>query len=213
VLATLDIEVLSDDWAGTAYLRSNRTEPIDKKVLRSHFPESRAYVAPRDIRALGIDSSQVNWMEFSNIRSFGVSGDNSVLETRFKNSPAEAGMACLESIIRVLGENSLLRLQFTQPGCSRWAIVQFGETELDGKYTDLSPFSADVSRWRTVRMAVRNGKASVFLDNKLVYRHAYRQPVGAIRGIVYNFRGYGAVDYVKLFDAQNRLRYEEAFEK
>jgi hypothetical protein len=116
-------------------------------------------------------------------------------------------------MIRVLGERNLFRIQFNQPGCARWATVQFGEIEFDGKFNDLSPFSTHVSDWRVARLEVSNKRVKVLLDGKPVYQAAYQQPVGKIRGIVYNFRGSGSVDYVRLYDARNALVHADEFEE
>ncbi|CAA9224262.1 MAG: hypothetical protein AVDCRST_MAG56-615 [uncultured Cytophagales bacterium] len=213
VLDSIPVEVLSRGWMAAVYLKNNRLESLEPKLLREGRRKGRLYVSPEAVRAAGIDTALVNWTEFSNIRTFGVDGDNFSLETRFRNSPAEGGFACLESMLRVLGERNLFRLQFNQPGCAHWATVQFGEIELAGKFNDLSPFSTAVSGWRVARLEVRGRRARVLLDGKPVYQMAYRQPVGALRGIIYNFRGGGAVDYIRLFNAKNALVYADEFDR
>jgi hypothetical protein len=214
VLDSIPVEVLSRGWMAAAYLKNSRLEALDPKVLRDGYRrQGRLYASPDRMLAAGLDTTLVDWTEFSNIRTFGLDGDNFTLETRFRNSPAEGGFACLESMLRVLGERNLFRLQFNQPGCARWATVQFGEIELDGKFNDLSPFSTPVSDWRVARLEVKRRRARVLLDGRLVYQAAYQQPVGAIRGIVYNFRGGGSVDYIRLYDARNDLVYADEFSR
>ena len=56
-------------------------------------------------------------------------------------------------------------------------------------------------------------RARVLLDGRLVYQTAYQQPVGPIRGIVYNFRGGGSVDYIRLYNAGNELAYADEFNR
>ena len=84
---------------------------------------------------------------------------------------------------------------------------------LHGKFNDLSPFSTAVSDWRVARLEVKRRRARALLDGRLVYQAAYQQPVGAIRGIVYNFRGGGSVDYIRLYDAHNDLGYADKFDR
>jgi hypothetical protein len=114
-------------------------------------------------------------------------------------------------MLRVLGERNRFRLQFNQPGCARWATVQFGEIALDGKFNDLSSFSTTVADWRVARLEVKERRGRALLDGKLVHQTAYQQPVGPIRGIVYNFRGGGSVDYVWLYNAGKGLVYADEF--
>ncbi len=212
VLDSIPVEMLSRGWMGAAYLKGSRLEAIDPRVLREGYRrEGRLYASPDRMPAAGPGTAPVDWTEFSNIRPFGLDGDNFTLETRFRNAPADGGFACLESMLRVLGERNLFRLQFNQPGCARWTTVQFGEIVLDGKYNDLSPFSTAVADWRVARLEVKGRRARVLLDGKLVYQAAYRQPVGALRGIVYNFRGGGSVDYVRLYGAGSELVYADEF--
>ncbi|MBD0254852.1 MAG: hypothetical protein ICV83_03960 [Cytophagales bacterium] len=213
VLDSIAVEVLSRGWMGAAYLKTSRLEALDPRVLREGYRrEGRLYASPDRMLAAGLDTTLVDWTEFSNIRTFGLDGDNFTLETRFRNAPADGGFACLESMLRVLGERNLFRLQFNQPGCARWATVQFGEIELDGKFNDLSPFSTAVADWRVARLEVKERRARVLLDGKLVYQAAYRQPVGPIRGIIYNFRGGGSIDYIRLYGAGNELVYADEFD-
>ncbi|HEX8531532.1 MAG TPA: hypothetical protein VF646_15980, partial [Cytophagales bacterium] len=212
VLDSIPVEVLSRGWMGAAYLKTGRLETLDPRVLREGCRrQGRLYASPDQTLAAGLDTTLVDWTEFSNIRTFGLDGDNFTLETRFRNAPADGGFACLESMLRVLGERNLFRLQFNQPGCARWATVQFGEVELDGKFNDLSPFSTAVADWRVARLEVKGRRARVLLDGKLIYQMIYGQPVGPIRGIVYNFRGGGSVDYIRLYGAQNELVYADDF--
>ena len=213
VLSTLEVEITFNSWKSQIYLNNKKIVFVDDKVLLNNYKQSRAYISLPQIHSIGIDTNQVDWIEFRNIQAFPIDGENFIFETRFKNNKSEGGVHCLESIIRILGQNNILRLQFNKLGCSRWAIVQFGEKEFDGKYTDLSPFSTDVSIWRTVRLEAINKKVKVFLDNNLIYTASYQKPIVKIKGIVYNFRGCGSVDFVKLFDAKNKLVFYDDFNK
>jgi hypothetical protein len=210
VLSTLEVKMQSSGWVGTVYLKKNDVEIINEKTM--HQLKDKLYLSPSQLQSAGIDTNQVNWVEFRNFRDYGVNGDNFVFETRFKNNVAEGGLECLESIFRLIdAEDNLLRLQFIQPGCSRWAVIQFSEIELDGKFADLTRFSTNLSQWQHLKMEVKNKTARVYLEDKLIYQSAYQKPVGPIKGIIYNFRGSGAVDYVKLYDENDQLVYEDHF--
>lgn len=213
VISTLAVEVISNSWKNYVYLRNKEVATIDDRLFTKNYNQSRAFISFPQIQSAGIDVNQINWVEFCNFQDFKVDGDEFIFETRFKNNKNEGGTDCLESIIKLMGQDGTLRVQFNKPGCARWAIVQFGEKELDGKYTDLYPFSTDVSTWRTVRIENIHKKVKVFLDNTLIYSVLYEKPISKLKGIVYNFRGCGSVDYIRLYDATNKVVFEEEFDK
>jgi hypothetical protein len=51
------------------------------------------------------------------------------------------------------------------------------------------------------------------LDERPVYSTAFKNDFGKVVGLVYNFTGTGAVDYVKLKNGENRVIYEDNFDQ
>ena len=67
-----------------------------------------------------------------------------------------------------------------------------------GKEYDLSAFGVDFSKFVKVRVEAVNGKAKVYLNDKLAYSIEKGIIPAKIIGIDYVFEGTGAVNYVRL---------------
>ena len=64
-----------------------------------------------------------------------------------------------------------------------------------------------------LQIQVANKQATIFLDEQPVYTINFKNDFGKVVGLVYNFTGTGAVDYVKLKNGENKLVYEDEFDK
>jgi len=51
----------------------------------------------------------------------------------------------------------------------------------------------------------------VYLEDKEIYSVKYTDPLDEAKGIALKFKGWGEVDYVKLFDGEGMLVYEDNF--
>lgn len=96
-------------------------------------------------------------------------------------------------------------------GCNTDALLQFGEVLLDGRFHDLTFMGQPLTQWHTVKLVVKNKLGKLYLDNTLLNSTAFQKNIGAIKGLSFRLREFGAVDYVKLYDGQNKLIYQEEF--
>lgn len=153
------------------------------------------------------------WVSYMNIRDFNVDGDNFSLETRFRNSPQEGGIRCFDSGLDLKGNQGKASVHFLNPGCAQYVKLYFGDELHDGQFEDLAAFTKyDLNQWRTLRIVIKNQEAKIFLENELLHVFRYKQPLGDIKGLVYYFRGSGSVDYVRLYDDDNKLVYADEFD-
>jgi hypothetical protein len=206
--------IMSRDWEGTVYHENGYYYLKDKNKL---IHDGSLHLVPGEAEKGGIDiympHQKRSMVEYNHIQDYKVDGDNFSLETRIKNSPEEGGVYCYNSYIRVRGWNYGSRVSFTQPGCNSEAFVQFGEVLVDGKYTDLSSLGQDLSTWRVVKLVVKHKRAQVYIDNRPIFTTTYQNNIGPIKGITYRFKGYGSVDYLKLYNEKNELVYEDTFDQ
>ena len=98
-------------------------------------------------------------------------------------------------------------------GCERDIAVKMGEAYQDGIQNDLSAFGRNLYRWQRLQIQVTGKDATIYLDERPVYKTAFKNDFGKIVGLVYNFTGTGAVDYVKLMNGENKLVYEDNFDQ
>jgi gliding motility-associated-like protein len=135
---------------------------------------------------------------------------NFSLEYRIKNSEATGGLNNLNSEISFFsnGLKTSLVLTGKSAGQSTTAFSIANETKtLNQPWMNL-----DLSRWRTVKMTFLNSVASVFIDDTLRFTSPYVNNVCNIDILDVKFQGSGALDWVKFYDNENTLVFNENFD-
>ncbi len=82
---------------------------------------------------------------------------------------------------------------------------------MKGVFHNLSKFGRDLTGWRSIRIEVRRKKVKIFFEDELIRQLSYNKDIGAIKGISLGFKGTGSVDYLRLYDGENKLAYEDEF--
>ena len=156
----------------------------------------------------------VPWINYYYVQDLGeLSGNHFTLETRIKNDFAQGEAVCQTSLVNVICSQGHFSIPLAIPGCVGELTLALGKERISGKTHDLSSLGTNLSRWQTLRCEVRDRQVSLFLNDKLVYQGSYPDDVGKIAGLRYRFHGPGAIDYVRLWDAQGEVVYEEEFDK
>jgi hypothetical protein len=152
------------------------------------------------------------WVFYANIREFGdLVSDNFILETSLRNDYAGGSNICQKSEIRILTEGNMISIPLSAKGCiSENNLFCLGHF-IDGKKSDLSGFGVDFSKFVKLRIEVTKGKASFFIDDKMIYLIDSIKMSTKIKGIVFRFQGTGSVDWVKLYRGDQQLAYSEEF--
>ncbi|HEY0055725.1 MAG TPA: hypothetical protein VGB63_10240 [Pedobacter sp.] len=151
------------------------------------------------------------FLSYYNIRNFNVKGDNLAFETRFRNNSKERESMCYDMWFTLMGTEGNLRMHFLSTGCAGFINMAFGEKVLDGHNQNLTPFGTDIQNWQKARMKVVNKFVHIYLNDKLIYKVKYTKSVGAIVGINIMSKTNGETDYVKLYNLERQLVYEDDF--
>ena len=188
----------------SVYLATNGWEcyaNVMKPDMR-YFPvmlrESSLAITKVLARSSGIDTNQIWWVHYCNMKNYGVSGDDMQLESVIKNDVAILDVQCNHIRIDVIGEKGRIGLYFTKQGCSKWIRLQFADKCLAGDKADLSAFSKDFSDFRNIIISVKNKQIQVSYEGSVIFETAYTQPIGSVLGLRYSFSGCGVVRSVKL---------------
>jgi hypothetical protein len=215
VLASVKIHVLSDGWVSYCFNDDNFmlrkfVFGLEKKV-RDTLDDGLLYISPKEINNHGFNGNTVFYLEHMLYKNFYGSADSCTLEVRYKNSPDMGGISCYDAEFRIIGENGLASVMLVQKGCYRWSEITVGEKHLNGKYSDLSSFSTDLSSWNVLRMNLRNGRAEITNGSDTIFTCAYIRQLGRVKGIRLITKGSGAFDYVKLTNAREQAICDENF--
>jgi hypothetical protein len=152
------------------------------------------------------------YVYYANIREFGdLKTDDFIFETAVKNNFPEGSGICQKSEIRILCEGSMVSIPLSAKGCiSENNLFCLGHY-INGKENDLSGFGVGFNHFVKVRLELTNGKATFFVDDKLVYHIDSVSLHSKIKGIIYRFQGTGSVDWVKLSKGDGSIVYDDEF--
>ncbi len=211
MLGAETIHAQSAGWSGIVYANNDYFFLQDKTMIKdgvmAYLPEDRG--SPRSALYQPIKKNAL--IEFNNFKDFGIDGKSFVFETRLRVVVPDSGQYCYKALIKVKGEHYPVRAAFVSTGCNSDALLQFGEVVMEGKYNDLTFMGQSFTQWHTVRLEVKNNQGKLFLDNILLNSTVFKKDIGHIKGLSFRLREYGAVDYVKLYDGNNRLIYQDEF--
>jgi len=147
---------------------------------------------------------------YSNVLDMGeIYSDNFVFETSVRNDYREGAAVCQNSTIYILCEGTAIGIPLCSKGCISNADLLFTNFFVSGKDTDLSAFGVDFKSYIKVRVESKNGKGTVYLNDKLAYTVSHDVVEAKIIGFDFSFQGTGSIAYVKL--SNGTIKYEDDF--
>jgi len=199
-------------------IKSNGWVPIVAlKPVPVYFSKAEATVNGK----FGLSVSQIEsknikmqpsppYVLYSNVQDMGeIYSDDFVFETSVRNDYREGAAACQNSTIYILCEGTAVGIPLCSKGCISNADLLFTNFFASGKDTDLSVFGVDFSSYIKVRVESKNGKGTIYLNDKLVYTVSHDVVRSKIIGFDFSFQGTGSIDYVKL--TNGKVKYEDDF--
>ncbi len=176
--------------------------------------EKNLYVSPiKALNACGIpEKKHIRWVNYIHFKDFHISGDHFEIETKVKNNIQIGGLPFFNIVISVICEKGIHQMYFCQPGNSSHIQVFFNNSINSGHNHDFRIFEKDLSSWNTAKMKIEKMTGKIYFNDSLLYENFYTKKAGSIKGIRYKFRGFGAVDYVRIIDKTSGKIYFDDFE-
>lgn len=209
VVATLRHTTQTDGWIGwTADPINGTTQALPQRQIQNagqlHVPASARRGQSGDYYShlvcqhpFNLDADEMDW------------------QVRLKNPFNEGGISCFEPAISAQwggGEQQLLTMQTSRPGCGAGTFIKFGDTLLRNGEHDLSRLSTDFESWHTLRIVTKNRVAQFFVDGQLAFRYAYSDNLALIQSLHIAFKGSGSVDWVRLANSRTgQVLYQNDF--
>lgn len=204
-VAQIAIQVRSCGWFG--FVRSNNNyRETNEDLCDLVSGDGRMYLPP------ALSEQFYYWTNYENIRDFPVQGDAATLEARIKVPQNEGGISCYDPQITIHGTEGRATARWMQPNCSYYSGIGAGNTYLAGSSTDLESLTADFSDWRILKIELGGQTISAFIDDELRYQVAYEGEVGNVIGLSFTAKGSSSLDWIRLYQGQSGLVYEENFD-
>jgi hypothetical protein len=215
VLASAKIHVLSEGWSSYYFNDDNFILRkfifgLEKKV-QDNTEDGTLYISPQELNNKGFNGNTVYYLEHLIYNDFHGSADSCLLDVKYQNGIGIGGISCYDVEFRIVGENGIASVILVQKGCYRWSEITVGEKQLNGKYSDLSFLSADLSSWNTMKIVIKGNEASFINNSDTIYTTKYNQLLGMIKGIRFVTKGSGAFDYVRLYNNHGELLFDDDF--
>lgn len=213
IIRSHNIHITTDGWLALARYSWNDLIPV--YIYKGNIIDKGCmYVPPQILKENKVDISQGSyWVSFYNVRDFGsIDSDNFILETQVKNSLDEGGLIGQFAAIIIMCERSRMMIPLTIPGCVSEIRLKFNEKNIHGRNNDLSVFGCDLTNWNNIRCEVIDKQVNIFLNGEYIYELSYERSSGKIIGLHYMFHGCGAVNFIRLYDTDEKLLYEDNFD-
>lgn len=207
IVKELDLLIKSDGW-----LTAIGALPVPVYFAKKDVFAGGMMSLPIDkIKAQHLDPGpQAPLLSYINVQDFGeIYTDDFVFETSLRNDYREGSSVCQMTNIYLLCEGTAIGIPLCAKGCESAISFFFTDFRLSGKEKDLSAFGVDFKNFVKLRIESTNGKAKIFLDDKLAYLVDHPITRSKIIGIDFVFQGTGSVDYVKLSD--RRVSFDDEF--
>jgi len=207
----IPVYITTNGWLSLIQNPENDLVPI--YVNENCISNDQIYISPETVETHHIDLSKNNHSTcfYYVNENFNGDSDNFSFESRIKNNIDEGALACQICEISIFAEYGRHVIQLANPGCIGSIFQKFGTEYVMGTNNDLSAFGTNMDKWNTLKLEISNKLVTISLNEAEIYTTSYEGSNGAIKGISYRFAGSGAVDYTRLYDADDNLTFSDDF--
>jgi hypothetical protein len=210
IVSRFRAHITTDGWLPVVRYSSMDNRPIYVKKDRM-VSDGALHVTRHDLRSSNVSVDKEFMLSYYNVRDFeNTNSDNFSLDTRILLDTT-SGVACPGVEIVVVCEAHIFFASLIGKGCESHIAIKFGEVVQDGVHSDLSAFGRDPLQWQDLQIKVSNKKATIYLDKEPVHTITFKNDFGKVMGLIYNFNGAGAVDYVRLRNGEGKAVLEDEF--
>jgi hypothetical protein len=209
IIKRFRVHITTDGWL--PLVRRTFTDNLPVYLRTKPVTAGALHISPKDLASANVNIDKDFLLSYFNVRDFdNTSSDNFSLDTRIKCDSTNA-TPCPAFQLTVICEEHIFFVTMTGKGCERNIAIKMGEVYQDGTNSDLSAFGRNLYSWQHLRIQVAQKRATVYLDDQLVHTITFQKEFGKVVGLVYNFEGTGAVDYVTLKNGENKLVLDDEF--
>jgi hypothetical protein len=182
------------------------------------YPESATIteataLSKGELTNLALKLKQELRTHYENIGTVSFPTDDFILTARIKNDLLLNDLDCYSSKLKVLGTDGAFVICFTKPKCARLTWNLFGDVIITGTKLPQENLAIDLTKWRTINLAVRNKVAKVSVDGKVVLTVPYNKEIGKLKGLEFRFEGDGKVEYITVKNSKGEVMHENVFSK
>ena len=142
-----------------------------------------------------------------------INGDSLHYKTRIKNTIITREENCGNINIGLCFETGSILIPLAIEKSPYGPLTAaFFDIYVSGKTHDVSFLYHDLEKWNTFEVITRNKNISILANDSVIYSTNYTQQPGKLTGISFDFKGWGEVDYVRFYNPDDKLIYDDEFE-
>jgi hypothetical protein len=211
IIKTFDVSIPTDKWI--YYVKEKSFSGKPQYVQSTGFKNGMLAMDKKELSQSKVDVTKENFYVMLNFPSqFIPSTDNFIYSCRARVVNV-LNTACPFLMVEIFGQRNFNYFISKPKGCAYEMMAQFGEKELDGKTTDLSPLAMNVNEWQDIEFSVINKTAHIKINGVEVYSVSYSNSSGLITGIGFISNGLAEVEYAELKTPDGKVLYSDDFEK
>ena len=203
-----DIHIKSVGWLATI-----ENEDVPRYLLKDEVVKNGQLTVSETVaQEINVSPGPPKWLSYHYVEDFeGLDADNLVFEAALKNTYEKGDGVCKNTRVLLLATEGAAIIPLSALGCTGDIGIMFNDQYLGGKRHDLSAFGYKHGDWHILRCEIKNKQVGLFLNGSPVYELAYNESLGELAGMRFKFIGAGAVKYVKIWDKNEKLVFEEKF--
>jgi hypothetical protein len=211
IIKRFRVHITTNGWMPLVRRTFTDNAPVYVKI--KPVTDGTLHITRKDLASSNLDIDKDFLLSYFNVRDFeNTSSDNFLLDTRIKCDSANT-IPCPAFQLTLICEENIFFVTLTGKGCERNIAIKMGEVNEDGTNNDLSAFGRNLYNWQKLRIQVAQKRATIYLDDQPVHTVTFQKEFGKLVGLVYNFEGTGAVDYVELKNGENKLVLDDEFDE
>ena len=195
-----DILIPSDDWLGTIETDSLPIY-LDKE---DYLNENSLSIKSETLKKYGVDPRTARTaVGLYQVRDFGDLYTNDFeITTLLRNEFKSGKSLCQATQVMIMHEDGPISIVLVDIGCISDISLYAFEKQIDGKKTDLAGFGVDFTDFVQLKVASKNQKLDIVVNNKEVFSFTVPEIPKKIIGISIHFEGAGTVQNVNLKNEQ-----------
>jgi hypothetical protein len=211
IIKTMPVSIPTDRWF--FYSKDSLSASFPKYIHSAGVQNGSLLLNKEDIISSKVDISKPNiFVQAYYPSDIKYSSDNYRVKFRVRVNDLN-NSACPNLMFEVMVQRYFAFFSVMPKGCSSEIMAEFGEKFDNGKEKDLSALGIDVRNWQNVEVTVQNKKATIRVNDKIVYTSDYSETNGLITGLGFISNELCEVDFVNIETLDGKVIYANNFDE
>lgn len=210
IIDSLNIPVYSKGWEWVVVNYHEKSITFHSIKDKPTFRKNGIFCIPAsEVARYMVDTTTTYCMRYMYYKDFKVLPENLEMEIKTCN-PVSALLKCSDIEIQLKFLKWNIGFMLFHKGCNgNYSRVQMGSKVLNGIDHDLSMFEVDLNQWQTVLLKIKNAKATISINGKIVFESKIEGNPGAFQGISINSQQSAQIDKLRISSSDKVLLSEE----